>query len=257
VGLASVLEAEFGLLLDKRHQRANWGRRPMPPELLTYAQLDTHYLIPLRDRLRQELQDKSFWALACEDFQRVGIGNGRASENRGTECWRINGARDLSPQNAAVLQELCRFRDQAARFANRPLFKIIGDHTLLAIAERCPLDLNELNRIPGMTAGQLSRYGSELVAAVRRGLNAAPIYPPHSRRPDDKFLARLEALRDWRKITAQKMCVSSDVVLPRDLMVTLAELNPSGPGELADVLHEVPWRLERFGEQILGVLSSS
>jgi hypothetical protein len=51
--------------------------------------------------------------------------------------------------------------------------------------------------------------------------------------------------------------VPSDVVLPRDLMVSLAELNPGGPGELAGVLRGVPWRLERFGEQILDVLASS
>lgn len=254
VGLGSLLEAEFGLVLDKRHQRANWGRRPVPPELLSYAQTDTHYLIPLRERLRSELQEKSFWQLACEDFERVCEVNGRIAENRDEEPWRINGARDLHPQNAAVLKELCRYRDQAARFTNRPRFKVMGDHTLLAIAELCPRDLDQLSEIPGMSAGQVERHGSELLAAVRRGTEAPPLYPPHNRRPDEKFLARLDALRTWRKNTALAMGVPSDVVLPRDLMLSLAEACPGNSGQLAEVMRRVPWRLERFGDQLLDVL---
>ena len=45
----------FGVHLNKRFQRANWGRRPLPMDMLAYAQLDTHYLIPLRDRLQADL----------------------------------------------------------------------------------------------------------------------------------------------------------------------------------------------------------
>ncbi len=257
VGLGSILESEFGVTLDKRFQRANWGRRPIPPELMAYAQLDTHYLIPLHERLQKELEEKAFWPLACEDFQRVTLANGRTTEKRGEDCWRINGARDLTPQHAAVLQELCRYRQQAARYANRPLFKILGDRTLVAIAERCPSRLHEFDEIPGMTAGQIERHGEELLAAVRRGLQAQPIYPHYNRRPEEKFMNRLEALRNWRKSTAQKMKVPSDVVLPRDLMVVLAEANPRNPGGLAEIMQSVPWRLEHFGEQILGVLAST
>jgi ribonuclease D len=257
VGLGSILETEFGIKLDKRFQRANWGRRPIPPDLMAYARLDTHYLIPLRERMLQELQDKGFWPLAREDFQRLTLANGRSNGERSEECWRINGARDLSPQQAAVLKELCRYRHQVARFANRPLFKIMGDRTLLAIAERCPTRLHELEGLPGMTEGQIERHGEELLAAVQRGFQAKPVHPPRNPRPEEKFLDRLEALRTWRKDTAQKMGVPSDVVLPRDLMVALAEMNPGHSGELAEVMDSVPWRLERFGEQILELLGGN
>lgn len=257
VGLGAILEAEFRVRLDKRYQRANWGRRPIPPELLAYAQLDTHYLIRLRERLRRDLKEKSFWPLACEDFQRMGTTNGRPAENKGDDFWRINGARDLAPQNAAVLKELWRYRDHMARVTNRPLFKVIGDRTLLAIAERCPNEAGELRQIPGMTSGQMARHGRELLAAVQKGLRVKPLYPPHLNRPDDKHLERFESLRNWRKTTARHMGVPSDVVLPRDLMLLLAELNPRKPGDLSKIMEGVPWRLEHFGEQILAVLLSA
>ncbi len=46
-GLADVLAQEFGVTLDKRYQRADWAKRPLPPPQLEYARFDTHYLLSL------------------------------------------------------------------------------------------------------------------------------------------------------------------------------------------------------------------
>lgn len=257
IGLGSILEEEFGVHLDKRFQRANWGQRPLPSQLLSYARLDTHYLIALRNRLYDELKLQNLMALAREDFNRMSHTNGdtRVLEDRSADCWRISGSFDLSPQQAAVLFELCRYRDKIARSINRPLFKVINDRTLLAIAEQTPQSLKELGRLPGMTKGQIDRHGAELIRAVRRGLTAEPIYPPRTPRPDEQFLERLEVLRRWRKSTAQEMGVKSDVILPRDLLFELAEKNPQKPEELTGILKDVPWRLKHFGDQIIAELS--
>ena len=56
------------------------------------------------------------------------------------------GAGDLLPRQAAVLLELCRYRDQVAASLNRPLFKVIGDATLLSIAAALPRSLDDLNK---------------------------------------------------------------------------------------------------------------
>ncbi len=124
VGLGAMLESEFFVEVNKRYQRANWGQRPLPPHLLAYAQIDTHYLIPLRDRLAAELAQKNLSLLAQEDFNRVCLINGH-NEEKNNDWWRINGASDLSPQKAAVLQELCHFRDRLAQRLNQPLFKVL------------------------------------------------------------------------------------------------------------------------------------
>ncbi|HLE51026.1 MAG TPA: ribonuclease D, partial [Anaerolineales bacterium] len=132
VGLGSILKAEFNVQLDKRHQRANWGQRPLPAEMLDYARQDTHYLIPLRYRLKSELKAKNRWPLALEDFNRLRYVNGRDPEETPEACWRVSGVNELSPQQTAVLQELCRYREHVAKSINRPLFKVISDRTLLA-----------------------------------------------------------------------------------------------------------------------------
>jgi ribonuclease D len=262
VGLGSILETEFGVTLDKRQQRANWGERPLPARLLEYARMDTHYLIPLRHLIKAELVQHDLLPLAEEDFQRAcnlpGSGNGRSPNgNRSADCWRVSGAHDLSPQQAAVLQELCRYRDQVAQAMDRPLFKVINDQTLLAVASELPQTLDDLHHLPGMSPAQIRRHGHHLLRAVSRGLGAAPLYPPRSSRPDERYLARLESLRNWRKVKARQMNVPSDVILPRDLMFSLAESGPCNPAELAQALHDSPWRLQHFGAEILDALQAS
>jgi ribonuclease D len=255
VGLGDLLQNEFGVVLDKHFQRANWGERPLPSSLQTYARFDTHYLIALRDRLRKELVQRDLGPLASEDFARLCFVNGRPPEEEPEICWRINGVRDLSPQETAVLVELCQYREGMAISLDRPRFKVLSDRTLLEIASACPSKLDDLRGLPGMTKWQIHRHGRALLEAVQRGLRTKPVYPPRPQRPDESFLSRLEALKKWRKNTARKLEVESDVVLPRDLLNDLAAHNPNSRQGLAEILSGVPWRLDRFGSQILEVLN--
>jgi ribonuclease D len=253
VGLGALLEAEFGIQVDKRHQRANWGRRPLPEYLMDYARQDTHYLIALKEKLAQQLEEKGLMPLAEEDFRRVcQVENNH--DNGKISCWRVNGVQHLSPQQAAVLQELCRYRDDVARQRNRPLFKVMSDHTLHAIASNSPGSLEELRDLPGMTEHQMNRHGRALLQAVERGLQADPVHRPHNVRPDDRFLGRLERLKQWRKQKARELGVESDIILPRDLLHKLAAQNPQGSDALAECLQDVPWRHAHYGEEILKVI---
>lgn len=254
VGLSSILEKEFGVKLDKRMQRANWGRRPLPDDMLNYARLDTHYLIVLRERLREELMEKGLWELAQQDFRRMTRINGRnGREQEPQPCWqRISGYQDLDGRQLAVLRELCEFRDNLARVQDKPLFKVIGDDILLRIAQRPPRSLKEMESLPGVSSRIVQRYGGELLKAVQRGTSGGELYPPPPPpRPDNVFLERVDALRGWRKAMARKMGVESDIVLPRDLLYEIARQDRIRHEKLEEILREVPWRLEQFGEEIL------
>jgi ribonuclease D len=260
VGLGSLLEAEFGVRLEKRFQRADWGQRPLPQYLLAYARLDTHYLIALRERLKTALEEAGRWELAAEDFRRLAEINGAEGENEPAP-FRVeiamHASRDLTPQQNAVLYELHKYRDRIARLQDRPLFKVFGDKTLLAIAEACPADLEAFSRVKGISRRQVERHGAHLLQAVQRGLQAEPVLPQRSKRPDERLLHRLDLLREWRKRAARAMKVESDVVLPRDLMVEIAKRNPNCTEALGEVMAGTPWRLAHFGDQIVDALKNS
>jgi len=258
-GLGSLLESEFGVNQDKRYQRADWGKRPIEPHMLDYARQDTRYLIQLRNRLLFQLEKKDLLELAREDFDRVSNVDGYMSAaskrlNHFVNPWRIRGAYDLAPDQAAVLFQLCRYRDQIASRLDRPLFKVFNDQTLLEIAHSLPQSSRDLYNIRGLGSRSIKRHGRKILKAVQRGLHSEPLYPPMHPKPDERYVRRVDRLREWRKMTAQHMGVNSDVVLPRELLYRLAAKNPTTNSELELEMKEVPWRFRQFGGQILAVL---
>lgn len=54
-GLAHLLQSYCGVLADKKHQLSDWRMRPLPAEMLKYAREDTHYLLYIYDKVRQDL----------------------------------------------------------------------------------------------------------------------------------------------------------------------------------------------------------
>lgn len=251
VGLGSMLEGEFGILLDKHYQRANWGLRPLPHPMLAYARLDSYYLIPLRHRLKADLEATGRWPLAAEDFQRLCNVDLPVLDNGVDMCWRVAGGHELDHRQLAVIQELCRYRDQLAQRADVPPFKIFGNDTLLLIAQQCPANLEELRAISGITARRLERYGEGLLKAVQVGLQTAPVYRHPNPRPDGDFLQRIEWLRAWRKKAGQVIGIESDVILPRDVMEAIAQADPRNLPQLTPLMKDLPYRLATYGEQIL------
>jgi ribonuclease D len=259
LGLGALLKEHFDVTLDKRNQRANWGKRPLPPSMLAYARLDSHYLIPLRYRLKEELLQKGRWELAREDFARqcsVAVTTNGSNGNGNGACWKVAGEMNVPPRIAAVLQALCAYRDQYARTANLPIFKVISNEMLLKIALEMPLSREDLEKMEGVPRSILLRHGNGLLTAVDQGLSAdPPARPTPSRRPSEQYLARIDALRAWRKQAAQKMGVLSDVILPRDVLYNIAQANPQQPADLQALMPDLPWRFQSFGKEILQVVN--
>ncbi len=257
VGLGSILKDRFDVHVNKKYQRANWGRRPIPKEMMTYAQVDTHFLLPLRQQMEEELKAKGRWPLAAEDFLRCSQVDSMNHRNGNGDCFRIKGAHDLDPQRAAVLRELCIYRDRKARSLDRPLFKVISDKALLQIAEMTPMTRQDLENISGISKRQVNWLGDGILSAVKKGLAAKPLEPVRKPRPNNQYLERVDRLRSWRIRKAQSIGVKSDVVMPKNLLLDLAEKNPTSKAELNPILESVPWRLGEFGDELLELLDSS
>lgn len=253
-GLSGMLEAEFGITLDKKWQRANWGIRPIPPAQLAYARMDSHFLLPLRERIMQELIEADRWELAKEDFHR--LERTPIPQNNGDKeiCWKLSGRQDLTSRQMAVLQRLCEYRENAAKKANLPPFKVLSNDTLVAIAQVSPTKAEELENISGLTPHLRQRHGEGILECVAQGQRSTPPRRPSHPRKDDELILRLESLKCWRKTTATSFHVESDVILPREVVEQVAGVNPRTIGELSALMVNFPWRLQRFGDEILQTL---
>lgn len=249
VGLDAALEKYFNVIVDKRYQKSDWGARPLTRDLLEYARFDTRYLIPLRDALHRELEEKGRWELAREDFRRLCWTNGEAASEPSEPWERYANRRDMNLRELTILRELANLREQIAAKLDRPPFKVIGDDKLFAIARAVPKTKKELADF--LSERQSARWGGEVLAAVGRGADAPLVKRKPAQRPDDAFLRRLDALKEWRKKVAAQMGVESDIVLPKPYLNALAE---RGGHDLKSILEPSPTRLAQYGEEILKVL---
>ncbi len=258
VGLAAILDTHFGVKLSKKYQRSDWKRRPLKPEQLDYARLDTHYLVALRDRQFQALTESCHWPEAHEDFARLARlrGDSDPAGSAPTTFWLVKGARDLTPAQAAVLQSLFAYREEQAMRMDRPPFKVMGEATLMELVRRAPTHTEDLQGLSGMTPKQIHRHGRGILHAIQEGLHAPPQRPPQADRESDEVRDRYDRLHRWRKKRARARGVKSDVIMTRTALWELARRPPLTHGELVQITDLGPWRRKTYGEEILAVLSS-
>ena len=253
VGLDNILLEKFDVKIDKRHQKADWGARPLTPQQIDYARQDTRYLFQLRDLLEGQLREKGRWELAQEDFAIAANVDMPKERLIGSSLRRFAARKDITPRELTILYELCNARDQIAERLDRPAFKVISDDTLLFIARKIPEDQAALAEV-GLSSKQVRLWSSIILDATRRGLEAPLVKREPPLRPSDAMLKRLDKLKNWRKNIAKQMNVESDIVLPKPYLNLLAENPPKNLHELELLMSHSPWRFAQYGKQIVKLL---
>ena len=254
VGLDRLLGEKFDITTDKRHQKADWAARPLKPDQIHYARLDTHYLFDLRDLLEAELRQKGYWELAREDFSRAcGPDEPKEKSNGGAYWKRFSARKDMNTRELTILNELCLVRNEIASRLNRPPFKVVEDDKLIEMARCTPAHEVDLAGI-GLSGRQINLWGADMLRAVQRGMDAPLVTRDQVKRPNDAALKRLDKLKKWRKSVAEKIGVESDIVLPKIYLNMLAENPPKNVEELKIAMAKSPWRFGEYGTQILNLL---
>jgi ribonuclease D len=262
-GLAALLQEHFGVHLNKKYQRANWGLRPLPAAQLDYARLDTHYLLPLYEIQRHELDAEQRWPQARHRFSQLVKTRWEHKEFDPHGFWRLAGVRQLDDEGRGVLRELFLFRERQAQVEDRPTFRVISNRALVALSEQRPHSWRGLQQINGVSYRMAKRYGQEMLSAIWRGAQSPIAWGErprpengsgHNGRPTPAAQARFEALRAWRNATAEARGVEPDIVLANQLLWAIAQRNPrrkkdlSGDGLLAG------WQVDEFGDDLLAIV---
>jgi len=176
IGLGDILERLFHVKVDKRYQRADWGKRPLSAKLLDYARQDTHYLIPLCSELKAQLQQMQRLALAQEDFYQLCRINGEKHSNFNSVEWVKQQAaltaqtQQFSSRQAAVLQELYLYRQRIAQQFNQPVYKIIPERVLLCLAATPPRERSALQQLCGLGSNLAHSFSDGMFQSIQRGL---------------------------------------------------------------------------------------
>lgn len=257
-GLAALLDENFGVKLDKKHQRADWSMRPLTHDMLDYAAQDTMHLLALRSRLREALEKKGRWHWAREEFTRL-EGTHWDAEDPSASFLRIKGARDLSRRELALLRELVAWRDGVARELDRSTFRVVSNDVLLELSRRSPHAMDELRGVKGIGRGILEKRGDEILEAMARGravpdaeLPRFPKAPRWDRDPHfDDRVARLKRVRDE---VAADLGLDPGVLCSRDRMEAVARAKPHALEEVEAIPELRGWQVEVLGSGFVKAL---
>ena len=254
-GLASLLEANFDIALDKRHQRADWGRRPLTESMVAYAAADTAYLEALTSRLRVRLEDLGRWQWAREDFRRL-EGVRHQSVDRDPRAFeRIKGVNALRGTSRDRAFSLVEWREAQAQARDLPPFKVLGNQPLLQMAQTIPEGPKAMGMVPGIGPRFVQRYGKAIAELLTEPQEAPEWQRPQRRPPSDpgtkKRIARLIEARDAISKTLE---IEGAVLCPRATLDAVAELGTGVDIQALKAAGMGGWRLEVLGEAFIEAL---
>ena len=257
-GLNAVLNKKYNIHLDKKNQRKDWSKRPLPEDMIAYAAKDVHYLIPLAKSLQQELIQKGRLSWVQEECNYLsGVRPARADSN--PLFLGFKGAGKLSPKELAVLEELLQLRRKFARQQDKPLFRIIGNKSILMLAESRPLSWRKLLETGALGSKQIDRYGKEVIAAVKRAQQKPPKdLPKYPRKTPPVVPAivakRVKELRNWRDLLARKLQVDPSIICTRAQISAIAVQRPESVDHLSRNNDLKTWQVAEFGKDIVDIL---
>jgi ribonuclease D len=247
VGYGELVRRTLGIELAKSHTRADWTRRPLPPEQIEYALDDVRYLLPLKRSLEEQLERLGRLEWLAEELAALGEPQGFVVDPQ--QSWlRVKGLRGLDAGRQRLAQEIAAWREQRAIERNRPRGWILDDIALREIVARVPRTLEGLGDIPELPAGTIKHSGDELLALIQSvGISHPPLPLAPRSRPDPEQTALVKKLVALNQATAVELSLSPEILATRRDLEQLAE----GRRDLPML---TGWRREVIGERLLAAL---
>ena len=137
--------------------------------------------------------------------------------------------------------------------------KVLGNRTLLEIAERSPSKRADLGEIKGITDLIQRRMGRELMEAVRTGRKTEHGPIPKLRiggsrkRLDRQGERRLAALKRWRVGKSTDFDIDPGVMCPNAVLEAIAFKDPKSKNELSALPELKLWFVREFGAEVMAV----
>jgi ribonuclease D len=232
--------------LDKSHRFTDWTRRPLTDAQLTYAVSDVTHLRDVYLKLDADLhkRDRSSWVEA-EMAILTSPETYRADPDR---AWERLKSRVRKPKDLAVLMEVAAWREREAQTRDVPRSRVLKDDVLGDLATHHPVTIEKLGHLRSLPKGfERSRWGADIVDAVKRGLERDPKTLPRleRHRGAQNGGATVELLKVLLRMTAESHGVAAKVI------ATIDDLDRIAADDDADVPALKGWRRELFGEKAL------
>ena len=170
-----------GDTLDKSNRFTDWMRRPLTPAQLKYAVADVTHLrdvylalsADIAKRGRAEWVDEEMRVLTSPETYRM----------EPESAWQRLKTRARKPKELAVLMEVAAWREREAQVRDVPRGRVLKDEVVGDLAVQAPTTTEKLAGLRSMPKGfERSKWGHDILEAVKRGLARDPKTLPHMER---------------------------------------------------------------------------
>jgi ribonuclease D len=239
----SLLEVD----LEKQQTRSNWLKRPLSQDQIRYAVDDVTLLVPMFKIINERINhlERSDW------FAQDMAVRGRYIEPQPEEYYRgVKRAWQLTPKQLAMLQSLCRWRENAARQFDIPRNRVVWDDHLLTFAMADELNAEVLASV--LPRPIAKRHGQALLACHEKAKGQKPLEQL------DKPLgsgasAKVKALREVAVLVARKLAIAAELLARKKDVEACFKAFMKNEGLSA---HYSGWRKDLLAAEFLQILDA-
>lgn len=259
MGYENLLREVLHRKVPKGEGYTDWARRPLTDKQLAYAAADVDHLVPLAEKLQQQLEEMGRSEWARREFQvRYEEFHNLVKDPMAT--WRNVGRRGkLGRDGQRVLRRVAAWREIAAREQDLPSGWLVKDASLVEIARRAPSDMSQLGRIRGLSNGVVDRHGSAILEAIAAA--DGDELPSGEKPPAAGVRERLNATRGLATSMMRMRCDAAQIApelvgTTKDVEALAIAVFSAGDGEpdaARSPLFE-GWRREIVGNELIDLL---
>ncbi|QUS39743.1 ribonuclease D [Tardiphaga alba] len=243
-----LVERVTGHRPDKTHRFTDWSRRPLTEEQLHYAVSDVTHLRDVFAKLDADLKKRNRSDWVSEEMKI--LTSPKTYDFHPERAWERLKTRVRKPKELAVLMEVAAWREQEAQSRDVPRSRVLKDDAVGDIATHAPTSLEKLANLRSLPKGfERSKWGSDILAAIRRGIDRDPNTLPKLEKPrgNGNGAATVELLKVLLRMTSERHAVASKVI------ATVDDLEQIAINDNADVGALQGWRHELFGKDALAL----
>ncbi|KAK0384589.1 hypothetical protein NLU13_8675 [Sarocladium strictum] len=189
--LAFLLSKFVDFDADKQYQLADWRIRPIPEEMLYYARSDTHYLLYIYDRVRNDLVEASDRSDPEKDLigkalakskelslsrrhQHLDFNEETGEGSRGWYDYVLNHAHlAFDAEQFTIFKAIWKWRDHTARKEDESPHFVLGNNYINEIAKAKPPDAKAVHSLLPYTAplarGRVNEIWEHIQAGKAKG----------------------------------------------------------------------------------------
>lgn len=169
LGYSSLVKQVLEIEIPKDETRSDWLQRPLSVSQLKYAALDVAHMLIVYGKLLQLLKASARleWVKSdCADL----VENARKPDDYSLAYQKVGFAWKLRPQELAILQQLCIWRETEARARDIPRNRLIKEPACWEIARKKIQDVTLLAKVEDIPSRTLRNDAETLVKIVQDAL---------------------------------------------------------------------------------------